>query len=103
MEADMRITGVHLGSRGTPSLHNGPASGPAARLVVPLRAEQIIWVLRFSDASMAWALEAARIWLLIFGCAAGGWALGFGMGYGRGVKDAAAGDIIRADHRVGIE
>ena len=52
---------------------------------------------------MAWALEAARIWLLIFGCAAGGWALGFGMGYGRGVKDAAAGDIIRADHRVGIE
>jgi len=37
---------------------------------------------------MAWVLEAARIWLLIFGCAAGGWALGFGMGYGRGAKDA---------------
>ena len=52
---------------------------------------------------MAWALEAARICLLIFGCAAGGWALGFGMGYGRGVKDAPAGDIIRADHRDGIE
>jgi len=71
--------------------------------VVPLRAEQMTWVLHFSDASMAWTLEAARICLLIFGCAAGGWALGFGMGYGRGVKDAAAGDIIRPDHRVGIE
>jgi len=63
----------------------------------------MIWILRLSDASMAWALEVARIWLLIFGCAAGGWVLGFGMGYGRGVKDAATGDIIRADHRVGIE
>ena len=52
---------------------------------------------------MAWALEAARICLLIFGCAAGGWALGFGMGYGRGVKEAVPDDIIRADHRVGIE
>ena len=52
---------------------------------------------------MAWALEAARICLLIFGCAAGGWALGFGMGYGSGVKDAAAGDIIRADRRLGME
>ena len=71
--------------------------------MVPQRAEQMTWVLRFSDASMAWALEVARICLLIFGCAAGGWALGFGMGYGRGVKDAAAGDIIRADHRLGIE
>ena len=73
------------------------------RLVVPLRAEQMIWVMRFSDASIAWALEAVRMCVLIFGCAAGGWALGFGMGYGRGVKDAAAGDIIRADRRLGME
>ena len=73
------------------------------RLVVPLRAEQMIWVMRFSDASIAWALEAVRMCVLIFGCAAGGWALGFGMGYGRGVKDAATADVIRVDHRVGIE
>ena len=52
---------------------------------------------------MAWVLETARIWVLFFGCVAGGWALGFGMGYGRGVKDAATDDVIRADHRVGIE
>ena len=31
---------------------------------------------------MAWALEAVRIGLIIFGCVLGGWALGFGMGYG---------------------
>ena len=37
---------------------------------------------------MVWALEVARIWLAIFGCAAAGWAVGFGMGYRRGVNDA---------------
>lgn len=63
----------------------------------------MIWILRFSDGSMAWLLEAARIWVLIFGCAAGGWALGFGMGYCRGVRDAVMGDVIRADHRVGLD
>jgi hypothetical protein len=60
----------------------------------------MIWMLRFSDASVAWLLEAARICLVIFSCAAGGWALGFGMGYCRGVRDAATDDIVRADHRV---
>ena len=59
----------------------------------------MIWILRFSDGSWAWALEIVRIWLLIFGCAAGGWAVGFGMGYGRGVRDAIMEDIVRADHR----
>jgi predicted naringenin-chalcone synthase len=63
----------------------------------------MIWVLHFSDASMAWVLEAARIWVLIFGCAAGGWALGFGMGYCRGVRDAVTDDIVRADHRVSLD
>ena len=61
----------------------------------------MIWILRLSDPSVAWVQEAARIGLLIFSCAAGGWALGFGMGYSRGVKDAALDDIIRADHRIG--
>jgi predicted naringenin-chalcone synthase len=60
----------------------------------------MIWILPFSDALMAWALETARIWVLIFGCAGGGWALGFGMGYCRGVRDTVTDDIIRADHRV---
>jgi hypothetical protein len=60
----------------------------------------MIWMLRFSDASMAWLLEAARIWVLIFGCAAGGWALGFGMGYCRGVRDVVTDDIVGSDHRV---
>jgi hypothetical protein len=68
-----------------------------------VRAEQMIWILSFSDASMAWVLEAARIWVLIFGCAAGGWALGFGMGYCRGVRDAVTDDIVRADHRVSLD
>ena len=55
---------------------------------------------RSADASMVWVLEAARIWLLIFSCAAAGWAVGFGMGYRRGVNDAITRDIINADHRV---
>ena len=49
---------------------------------------------RSADASMVWALEVARIWLAVFGCAAAGWALGFGMGYRRGVNDAIAHDIV---------
>jgi hypothetical protein len=65
-----------------------------------VHAKSMIWILRFSDGSLAWALEVARVSLLIFGCAAGGWALGFGMGYCRGVRDAAMEDIVRADHRV---
>ena len=58
------------------------------------------WLPRFSDPAVAWALEAARICLVIFGSAVGGWGLGFGMGYRRGATDAIADDIIRADHRV---
>jgi hypothetical protein len=46
------------------------------------------------------ALEAARIWLGIFGCAAAGWAVGFGMGYRRGVNDAMKDNILKADHRI---
>jgi hypothetical protein len=53
--------------------------------------------LRLSDASMVWALEAARIWLVVFGCAAGGWAIGFAMGYRRGVNDALIGSIRKPD------
>ena len=58
------------------------------------------WLLRFSDPAAAWTLE---ICVVIFGCAAGGWALGFGMGYRRGVNDAINDDIIRADHRINEE
>jgi hypothetical protein len=63
----------------------------------------MIWILRFSDASMAWVLEAARIWVLVFGCAAGGWALGFGMGYCRGMRDAAMDELVRAHHRISLD
>ena len=61
------------------------------------------WPLRLSDASMLWTLEAAWVCLIFFGCALGGCALGFGMGYRRGATDAIADDIIRADHRVNEE
>jgi hypothetical protein len=36
-------------------------------------------LLHLSSAPLAWALEAARIFLVIFGCGASDWALGFGM------------------------
>jgi hypothetical protein len=49
---------------------------------------------------MVWAFEAARIWIIVFGCALGGWALGFGMGYRRGVNDAIIGSIRKPDHRL---
>jgi hypothetical protein len=49
---------------------------------------------------MVWALEIARICLAIFGLAAAGWAVGFGMGYRRGVNHAMTGDIMGADHRI---
>jgi hypothetical protein len=58
---------------------------------------------RSADASMVWALEVARICLAIFGYAAAGWAVGFGMGYRRGVNDAKTGDIIKAGHRMNAE
>jgi hypothetical protein len=59
----------------------------------------MIW-LRLSSAQLAWALEAARICLLIFGCGVGGWALGFGMRYRRGVNDITNGTIGKPDHRL---
>jgi hypothetical protein len=59
----------------------------------------MIW-LRSADASMVWALEVARVCLLVFGCVLGSWALGFGMGYRRGGNDAVSGDILTNDHRV---
>ena len=52
---------------------------------------------------MVWTLEVARIYLAVLGRAAAGWAVGFGMGYRRGVNDAMTGDIIRTDHRVNAE
>jgi len=54
---------------------------------------------RSADASMVWALEVARIWLIVFGCAAAAWAVGFGIGYRRGVNDAINGGVRKPDHR----
>ena len=92
---------------GGPSLRRRLASSPlagwAGRLVVgSVRAQSMSW-LRSADASMVWTLELARIYLAVLGCAAAGWAVGFGMGYRRGVNDAMTGDIIRTDHRVNAE
>jgi hypothetical protein len=58
---------------------------------------------RSADGSMVWALEVARVCLAIFGCVAAGWAVGFGMGYRRGVNDAIAHDIACPEHRVNAE
>jgi len=52
---------------------------------------------------MVWALEAARICFVIFGCAAAGWALGFGMGYRRGADEVIAEEIFAPDHRANGE
>ena len=71
-------------------------------MVESLRSEQMIWLLS-TDASMVWVIEAARTCFLIFGCVAASWAVGFGMGYRRGVNDAIAHDIACADHRVSAE
>ncbi len=58
---------------------------------------------RSADASMVWALEVARICLAIFGCVAAGWAVGFGMGYRRGVNDTIAHNIACTDHRISAD
>lgn len=52
---------------------------------------------------MVWAFEVARICLAIFGWGAAGWAVGFGMGYRRGVNDTIAHEICCAEHRVNAE
>jgi len=62
----------------------------------------MIW-LRSADASMVLGLEIARICLVVLGCAAAGWAVGFGMGYRRGVNDSIAADIFKAEHRINAE
>lgn len=56
--------------------------------------------LRLGDASVVWAIEAARVCLIIFSCAAAGWAVGFGMGYRRGTEEGISGRAFDADHRV---
>jgi len=53
----------------------------------------MIWLLRYSDASVAWALETARIWLIVFGCTVAAWLVGYGSGYRRGVNDSISGSI----------
>ena len=75
------------------------ASGPLARLegrlvVGSLRSQQMTWLRRFSDPAVACALEAARVCLVIFGPAVGCWIIGFGMGYRRGMRDAATGRVF---------
>ena len=59
--------------------------------------------LRSADAALVLALEIARICLVVLGCAAAGWAVGFGMGYRRGVNDSIAADILKAEHRINAE
>jgi hypothetical protein len=49
---------------------------------------------------MVLAIEFARICLVLFGCATGGWAIGFGMGYTRGVNGADGADLPEAHHQV---
>jgi hypothetical protein len=58
---------------------------------------------RSADVSMVWTLEIARICLAIFGSVAAGWAVGFGMGYRRGVNDALAHDVACAEQRASAE
>jgi hypothetical protein len=50
---------------------------------------------------MTW--EVARICLVLLGCAGAGWAVGFGMGYRRGVNDGITGRIFKAEHRINAE
>jgi hypothetical protein len=57
-------------------------------------------LLRLADATTVWAIEIARVALVIFGCAAAGWAVGFAMGFRRGATEAITGRALNADHRV---
>jgi hypothetical protein len=59
-----------------------------------VRAQQMSWF------RLVWALEVARVWLVVFGCAAAGWAVGFGMRYRRGVNGAITGGANKPDHRL---
>ena len=48
-------------------------------------------------------MQATVIWLLISGCAAAAWLVGYGMGYLRGVKDATNDSVPKGDHRFNEE
>jgi hypothetical protein len=63
------------------------------------RSSRKMTFLHLSFAPFAWALEAARILVVLCGCAVCGWALGFRMGYRRGVDDAATHDGLGTDQR----
>jgi hypothetical protein len=52
---------------------------------------------------MVWVVEALRVCLVVFACAAAGWVVGLGMGYRRGATDALRREIACADHRVNAE
>ena len=68
-------------------------------MVVESVGSQLMTFLRLSSAPLAGALEAARIFFILCGCAVCAWALGFGMSYRRGVDDAATHDGLGADQR----
>lgn len=57
--------------------------------------------LRSADPLFVLALEAARVCLIFVGCIAGGWAVGFAMGYRRGASEGDPGELITTDHRLG--
>jgi hypothetical protein len=43
------------------------------------------------------------MWFVILGCSVAAWAIGYGMGYRRGVRDAITVDIPNGDHRMNGE
>jgi hypothetical protein len=93
----------HWGTKPAATARTKPSGGIGGAIGGgSVRAQSMSW-LRSADASMVWTLEVARIYLAVLGRAAAGWAVGFGMGYRRGVNDAMTGDIIRTDHRVNAE
>ena len=57
----------------------------------------IMTLLNLSSAPLEWALEAARSFFVLCGCAVCGWALGFRMGYRSGADDVATHNGIGAD------
>jgi hypothetical protein len=57
---------------------------------------------RSGDASMVGRLKPLGFGLLSLVARPAGWAVGFGMGYRRGVNDAKLGDIIKAVGQSGV-
>jgi hypothetical protein len=66
----------------------GSRAGLARPVAVGGERSRKMTLLRLTFASLAWALEAARIFFVLCGCAVRACALRFGMGYRRGVDDA---------------